>query len=63
MRSRFTSALLLLIAVAVVVVAADDKFNGTWKLNLAKSKRRVSTSLRHSFKGFSEYLRLSLMVC
>ena len=28
-----------------------------------RSPRRVSTSLRHSFKGFSEYLRLSLMVC
>jgi alpha-beta hydrolase superfamily lysophospholipase len=27
------------------------------------AERRVSTSLRHSFKGFSEYLRLSLMVC
>ena len=38
MRSRFTKALLLLIAVSVVLVAADDKFSGTWKLNLAKSK-------------------------
>jgi hypothetical protein len=38
MRSRFTRVLLLLIAVAVVLVAADDKFSGTRKLNLAKSK-------------------------
>jgi hypothetical protein len=25
--------------------------------------RRVSTTMRHSFKGISEYFRLSLMVC
>jgi hypothetical protein len=28
-----------------------------------KTARRVSTTLRHSFKEFSEYLGLSLMVC
>jgi hypothetical protein len=27
------------------------------------NNRRVSTTLRHSFEEFSEYLRLSLLVC
>lgn len=38
MHSRLTRAFLLLIAVTAALLAADDKFNGTWKLNPAKSK-------------------------
>jgi hypothetical protein len=33
------------------------------KYHAREDVRRVSTSLRHSFKEFSEYLRLRLVVC
>ena len=33
------------------------------RIGVAVLGRRVSTTLRHSFKEFSEYLGLRLMVC
>jgi len=33
------------------------------KIEVFVARRRVSRSLRHSFKEFSEYRRVSLVVC
>lgn len=38
MRLRWTRAFLLLLSVGILLLAADDKLNGTWKMNAAKSK-------------------------